>query len=138
MPQVHREISSSRHVDAIWATIGDFYAIHTWCPWVDDTARDLSRPNTRIVTMGDSQAAEEVIEVRPGLMRYRVIDQSMMRNYEAVLAVVPDPGGKGSLITWDASFDCDEALAQPLTEAIGTSFEKGLAAVDQSITRVLG
>jgi hypothetical protein len=131
MARVHREVSSHRDADDVWATIGDFYAIHTWCPWVKATVRDASRPNTRIVTLAsDSQATEELLEERPGSLRYRVLDQTgTMLDYEGVLAVAPDPGGHGSIITWDATFQCDPAIEETLVHSVESSFEQGLAAL---------
>jgi hypothetical protein len=129
MERVHREIESPRDPGEVWSTIGDFFAIHTWCPWVKHAEQDASRPNVRIVTFpNDSVAREEIIEETAASVRYRVLDETgMLRHYEGVLAVAPGRGGAGALVTWDASFECDEALKETLCQNIGTSFEQGLA-----------
>jgi hypothetical protein len=129
--RVHRAVTSSRSPQDVWSVIQDFYGIDQWCPWVASSRRDETRPNVRIVEFqGGGQAAEELLELHPNGMRYRVLDETgVLRDYEGTLAVTDDPDGKGSRITWGATFGCDVAMEDTLTRSIAGSFEAGLAAL---------
>lgn len=129
MPNVHAEAESKRDVDEVAAVIGDFFGMHNWAPFVVATERDPARPAVRIVTTPDGgKAVEELLEAKPGFCRYRILEPAgPMVNFEGVLAVGPNPAAPGSLITWDASFDCEEAMASVLTDAIAGTYKSGLA-----------
>jgi ketosteroid isomerase-like protein len=131
MPNVHVELASEFEPDAVWSVIGDFYAVHLWCPLAAESVRDPSMPNARLVTVPTgASVSEELLDETARSHQYQVhLTSGPMSNYRATLAVHPGRDGRGSLIVWDATFDCDEALATEQRSAIEKNYRYGLTRV---------
>jgi hypothetical protein len=120
-----------REPEEIWLMIGDFYSVHRWCPGVISCARDSATSNSRIVTVeGGSSFREELLEETAQSYRYRIhFASGPMSNYRATLAVQPGALGRGSLITWSSTFDCDEALQTELEFNMARTYQHALTEV---------
>jgi hypothetical protein len=125
-------MESEQTPDALWSLLGDFYSVHLWCPIAADSVRDPSSPCSRIITDPSGGSVREELLNETDRSHYYSVHMppgTPMRNYRALLAVHPGHDGHGSLITWDATFDCDEALEAELQSNIQGTYEFGLSRV---------
>jgi hypothetical protein len=61
------------------------------------------------------------------LIRYwNLAEEGPMTGFEGVIAVVPGSEGRGSVITWDATFECHEALEWAMWEGMRATCQQAL------------
>ncbi|AWN39603.1 SRPBCC family protein [Methylobacterium durans] len=142
--EVIRDLDIPAPPAAVWAIIGDFCAIERWHPQVkrcflseDEEDGAAALPVRGLFTTERESIIVEVETDRDeGSMSYssRLLGGPVpVKNYSSTIAVTPS--GKGSLVTWRATFDADAVSDAEAVTFIARVYERGLAAIAKEAGR---
>lgn len=135
-----REITVPATPHRVWDLVGRFDAIHRWHPDVPQPSLtgDPAAPGTRRVFGAGTQQemTEELISVDDQARRmvYRLVDPAFPITGHTAEIVVHSADG-GSRVTWTASFDATDEVAQQVEKAMGDGvFVPGLHGIAETFS----
>lgn len=142
--EVTRDLDISAPPAAVWAIMGDFCAIERWHPQVkrcflseDDEDGTAAMPVRGLITTdGGGVIVEAETDRDEGSLSYssRLLGGPVpVKNYRSTIAVTPS--GKGSLVTWRATFEADAVSDAEAVAFIAGSYERGLAGIAKEAGR---
>ncbi len=135
--KVSQTVEIAAPADQVWATVGNFHAIHEWLPGVQETVSDgSSEPGAkRELVLGETVSLHEVLDtLDPAQMTlgYSIPDDTHdtavlpVKGYSSMISVL-DAGGT-SIVTWTGRFfAADGKTDNEVVGVIDGLYKAGLA-----------
>ncbi|WP_102957997.1 SRPBCC family protein [Mangrovicella endophytica] len=141
-PALALDVSRSIDVDAapekVWAVIGGFCGIASWHPVVKGCQEsNEGGKDVRLLTLdGGGLLKEQLVSRDEAGMgyTYTILEGPLpVQNYQSTIAV--KPGGAGSTIVWQGSFDAKGAPDAEATSVIAGIYDAGLKTIAKEAKR---